>query len=92
MDAWLQRGATCTKKVWSLADCCRLCKHIGSCNVWSYCNNPAGCGLGCQPEMHNYMYEPTLNTWNLDPEQHPARLNPQHQCLDNGAWPYQTCT
>eukprot|EP00775_Hariotina_reticulata_P012163 gene12163-12301_t len=42
--------------------------------------------------MHNYMYDPKLNTWNLDPEEHPGRLNPQHRCLDNGAWPYQTCS
>jgi hypothetical protein len=40
LDAWLQRGVTCQKQEWTVAECCQLCQQTAQCNVWSFCNHP----------------------------------------------------
>jgi hypothetical protein len=92
VDAWFQRTSSCMKTSWSLAECCKLCQDTLECNAWSYCNRPDGCGSSCLPQLHNYQYTPSLNLWKLDPRDYPHRLNPDHTCLLNGQWPYQTCS
>lgn len=92
LDAWYQRGTVCVKSTWTLSECCSLCSSLEGCSVWSYCNNPAGCGGDCVADHHNFQYSRGLRLWNVAPTDHSTRLNPEHRCSEDGRWPYNTCT
>ena len=92
LDAWLQRGATCIKQAWSLAECCRLCRTTPKCTAFTYCNARDGCGSGCSRGQHEFKFNISLNTWALDPLDHAKRLNPEHKCTAQGAWPFGQCS
>lgn len=92
LDAWLSiRGSSCKKTQWTVSECCALCQESPSCNAWSFCNNPEGCGTGCVASLHEHKASETpMHT--ISPVTYTRRLNPDHHCTAAGAWPYQTCS
>lgn len=92
LDAWLQRGTACIRSTWTLSECCSLCSSTDGCNAWSYCNNPAGCGTDCSADSHDFRFNRALSLWSVNPTDYPSRRNPEHKCLKDGRWPYNTCS
>jgi hypothetical protein len=93
MDAYAVKGEKCIRQSFSLSECCTLCKDTKACNAWSYCNEPEGCGNTCDPAKHAFSWYSLPQPWNdVDPKDHPFRLNPAHACTAAGGFPYGTCS
>lgn len=93
MDAYAVKGEKCIRQSFSLAECCSLCKSTKGCNSWSYCNEPEGCGSTCDATKHAFSWYSLPQPWNdVDPADHPFRLNPAHACTAAGGFPYGTCS
>ena len=92
-DAYAVKGEKCIRQSFSLAECCSLCKSTKNCNAWSYCNEPEGCGTTCDAGKHAFSWYSLPQPWNdVDPADHPFRLNPVHACTAFGGFPYGTCS
>lgn len=93
LDAYAVKGEKCIRQSFSLGECCSLCKATKSCNAWSFCNEPEGCGNTCESAKHAFSWYALPQPWNdVDPEEHPFRLNPSHACTAAGGFPYGTCS
>eukprot|EP01025_Chloroclados_australasicus_P023511 TRINITY_DN237_c0_g1_i1.p1 TRINITY_DN237_c0_g1~~TRINITY_DN237_c0_g1_i1.p1 ORF type:complete len:310 (-),score=15.72 TRINITY_DN237_c0_g1_i1:369-1298(-) len=81
----------------SAEDCCNACnqKAETSCNAWTYCDDPNGCGLGCNDYMDQWRSARDNEDWDWIDKFAPyywiyESLQKDSECGDK--WPYKTCS
>eukprot|EP01025_Chloroclados_australasicus_P065929 TRINITY_DN900_c0_g1_i1.p1 TRINITY_DN900_c0_g1~~TRINITY_DN900_c0_g1_i1.p1 ORF type:complete len:316 (-),score=25.97 TRINITY_DN900_c0_g1_i1:853-1800(-) len=77
-------------------ECCQACYEMSaSCNSWTYCDDPNGCGTGCKVYVDEWGAAWDREDWDWIQTYAPVAFNEESlerdsQCGDK--WPYKTCS